>query len=80
MAAYVARARIERVAPRLVSTRLRLEIEPVRGRDPEAPSVILTQPGDELPSPAPSLMERLAAARERWGQLTFYVFDADSWR
>jgi hypothetical protein len=26
------------------------------------------------------LVDRVAAFRERWSQLTFYLFDADGWR
>jgi hypothetical protein len=37
----------------------------------------------EIEDPADAgdaLIERLEAARARWAQLTFYLFDADSWR
>jgi hypothetical protein len=27
-----------------------------------------------------SLIDRLQAARDRWSQLTFYLFDAEGWR
>jgi hypothetical protein len=32
------------------------------------------------PGRVSSLAERLAAARERWAQLTFYLSSPDSWR
>jgi hypothetical protein len=32
------------------------------------------------PGMAGSLAERLAAARDRWAQLTFYLSSPDSWR
>ncbi|HEX3428264.1 MAG TPA: hypothetical protein VHS36_05605 [Candidatus Limnocylindrales bacterium] len=34
-------------------------------------------PGDAVAEP---VSERLAAAADRWRQLTFYLFDPDSWR
>ena len=81
MSAYAAMARIERVSPRLVPAELRLETDPPWSRDAESPpTMILLQADDVLPGPAPTLPERWAAARERWGQLTFYLFDPQSWR
>jgi hypothetical protein len=37
---------------------------------------------DLAPSTGPwsALVERLGAARDRWAQLTFYLFDPESWR
>jgi hypothetical protein len=77
MSAYAATARIERVTPRLVIDRgtiaatdwptLTIEVE-----DP-AVEVAAVDAWDPL-------VERLSAVRERWSQLTFYLFDAESWR
>jgi hypothetical protein len=78
---YAATARLRGSTPRLV--------EP--GRDswlpPEqvaAVTEILPEleagDGDALQVPAPTLAERWESARERWAQLTFYVFDSEFWR
>ena len=42
-------------------------------------TVILTQPDDALPAPPSSFAERWSAARERWAQLTFFLFDPEFW-
>lgn len=79
MSGYVASARIVRSAPRLA-----------RGgatdawRPPDPPSlapaasqVIETIRGEPV---EPGDDGRLAAIRERWSQLTFFLFDPNSWR
>ena len=35
---------------------------------------------DQLAGGSVGLADRLAAARARWSQLTFYLLDAESWR
>jgi hypothetical protein len=35
---------------------------------------------EDGPGAGDALIERLEAMRARWAQLTFYLFDADSWR
>ncbi len=81
MSGYAATARIQGAAPRLVGA----------GRDPwagtipiaDAPAgLVELEPGvgDHLSPPPPTLAERWDAARERWSQLTFYLFSAESWR
>ena len=35
---------------------------------------------DQRPGGSDSLTDRLAAARARWSQLTFYLLHAESWR
>jgi hypothetical protein len=77
MSAYAAAARIDRVEPRLLMGR------PVRG-DVDFPWVV-AEPEEAVADLAPiddsdPLIDRLAAARARWSQLTFYLFDAESWR
>jgi hypothetical protein len=78
---YAATARIQGVAPRLVDP----------GRDSWAGTIPIAEvpeelieleagAGDHLPAPPPTLAERWEAARERWSQLTFYLFSAESWR
>jgi len=44
----------------------------------ETPSAIVEI--DPRPGIAEAAAERLAAARARWSQLTFYLFDPASWR
>lgn len=79
MSGYVASARIVRAAPRLV----RAGADPWDGRQPTplAPSaqVLDTILGEPV-EPDVSDDGRLAAIRDRWAQLTFYLFDANSWR
>jgi len=82
MNGYAATARIRGAAPRVA-----LAGGAWADRDPElAPvlvdgaSVVLTQPDDRLPLAGPTLPERWDAARERWSQLTFYLFSPESWR
>jgi hypothetical protein len=78
MSAYVATARIERATPRLVL-----------GREPGANTwdwVAQNAPADlreadiGAESVVDPLIERLSAVRDRWSQLTFYLFDAEGWR
>lgn len=78
MSAYAATARIERVTPHLVIGR-------ARDGDAEARAAVLAEPDDAVVDLATSdggdpLVDRLIAARERWSQLTFYLFDAEGWR
>ena len=82
MSGYAATARIERVRPRLAAAPM--------GTDVAAFARIATgrlrdehqAPGPELADTAvrDSLVERMETIRERWAQLTFYLFDADGWR
>ena len=43
-------------------------------------ATIVTGPDDERGSATFAALERWRAARDRWSQLTFYLFDPDSWR
>ncbi len=81
MAAYAVQVRIERVQPH----------RPVRRHERPRPMPIVTQlavtefedrGSVEIAGPAsPSLLgERWDRIGELWGQLTFYLFDAESWR
>jgi hypothetical protein len=80
MSGYVATARIRGVTPRLANA----------GRDPwasfaaaadglQAPVELVAGAGDRLQVPPPTLAERWDAARERWAQLTFYLFSSEFW-
>jgi hypothetical protein len=81
MAAYVMQVRIERVQPQ----------RPVRRHERPRPAPTDTLPtatylddreSFDLAGPASTslLGERWDRIGELWGQLTFYLFDADSWR
>ena len=80
MSGYAATARIQGVTPRLVDA----------GRDSWAGMIPIADApdglveleagaGDHLPAPPPTLAERWDAARERWSQLTFYLFSSEFW-
>ena len=43
-------------------------------------AMIVTGPDDERGSAMFGARVRWRAARDRWSQLTFYLFDPDSWR
>ena len=79
MSAYAATARIGRVAPRMVIGR-----DAAGDADPAPLPAIEPDDGGGLAVTAVDdrdpLAERLAAARDRWSQLTFYLFDAEGWR
>jgi hypothetical protein len=79
MSRYVASARIVRVAPRLV----RANGAPDRSIDgPLALPVedLIVEARPPMASAWGRVGERVAAAGERWSQLTFYLFDPNSWR
>jgi hypothetical protein len=42
--------------------------------------VIVTGPDDDRGAAMFRVAERWTAARQRWSQLTFYLFDPESWR
>lgn len=81
MSGYVASARIVRSAPRLAradSTDAWRHGEPDPSTHPTT-QLIDTIHGEPV-GPVASDESRLAAIRERWSQLTFYLFDANAWR
>jgi hypothetical protein len=73
---YAAAARIQRAAPRLGPS-LVADDRP-RDRPPQLPvgPVLVVADGDVLDP----LIDRWAAFRDRWAQLTFYLFDGEGWR
>jgi hypothetical protein len=78
MNAYAATARIERVTPHLLIGR-------AGDGDVDARTPVVVEPDDAVVDLATidggdPLVDRLTAARERWSQLTFYLFDAEGWR
>ena len=72
MAGYTVSGRIDTVAPR------RVRPSPAR---PEASALDDDGTTDsDARMLEPDLGDRLETIRERWSQLTFFLFDADSWR
>jgi hypothetical protein len=72
MSGFAASGRVERVSPRLA-----------RGRADGADATRQANDGvTELVDvrTADPLIDRWAAFRERWSELTFYLFDPQSWR
>jgi len=75
---YAATARIRGVSPRLVDAAR----DPWPVATPAAAEVLAeveVGAGDTLPTPPPTLAERWVSIRERWSQLTFYVFSSEYW-
>jgi hypothetical protein len=82
MAAYAVIARIGRVDPHLAIRGVGRS-----GLDADRPERAPTDDGPVIPAvdvvdpvPAVSFDERLVRFRERCAQLTFFLFDPDSWR
>ena len=78
MSGYVTSARISGPAPRLVR-------RAPDHQEPDPPSLPLAPDLEPRVEPDGSdgtggLAERWSAARERWTQLTFYLFDPNAWR
>jgi hypothetical protein len=76
MSAYAATARIDRSSPHLVIGRSERYEGNARAASSPYDVVVDVAAADS----ADPLRDRLAAARERWSQLTFYLFDGDGWR
>ena len=72
MSGFAASRRIERVSPRLAH----------RGADGDVATIEADEDVIELVDvrTADPLIDRWAAFRERWSELTFYLFDPQSWR
>ncbi|HUQ77602.1 MAG TPA: hypothetical protein VM427_01850 [Patescibacteria group bacterium] len=89
MSGYCASARIVSAPPRLARGQElranRLAVVSEEARRPIASPAMLIEPVPRTTRPGPieerlHVEERLHAARERWSQLTFFLFDPDSWR
>lgn len=79
MSGYVASARIVRATPRLARAGPASDSAtwmPVAAEPAEVPIVEAFDATDH----GPGLIEHWAAFRERWSQLTFFLFDSASWR
>jgi hypothetical protein len=80
MSGYVASARIVRGTPQLARASNRTAegwTEPLPAAPPEG-LIVDADAGPALT--AGGLVERVQAIRERWSQLTFFLFDPNSWR
>ncbi|HEX2754601.1 MAG TPA: hypothetical protein VHM48_04020 [Candidatus Limnocylindrales bacterium] len=79
MSGYIAAGRVVRASPRLAAAARTVE-RATDGGTPAATEARIVE-GDGGGGHAPSrLSERRSALRERWSQLTFYLFDPNSWR
>jgi hypothetical protein len=81
MSTDVVNFRAERIVPRMA---IPGELARARSRT-EPPPAAPAEPGsiediDRRPGWSDALGDRLAAGRSRLAQLTFYMFDPDSWR
>ncbi len=83
MSGYVASARIVRAAPRLVRAGGPVE-RPSAVALPTAAETLVVEADPPAAGWASRIAgraaERVAAARERWSQLTFFLLDPESWR
>jgi len=81
MAAYAVIARIGRTDPHLTLRDLDVELDrdppDDRGTPVDGPSIV-DRPWE--PSFGDRVAEQIAWTREAFGQLTFYLFDPESWR
>ena len=88
MSGYVASARIVAAAPRLARGGRAVETSGsgawTTATVPSEPRVVdsdlVLSDGADPPMAQSRLVERGRAVRERWSQLTFYLFDPNSWR
>ena len=77
MSGYVASARIVRASPRLARATAATDPGDWRPAVADAASIVDASAVD---SGGPTVAERLEALREHWAQLTFFLFDGESWR
>ena len=77
MSGYVASARIVRASPRLA--RATATTEPGNSWSGVADEASIID-ASAVHAGGPTVAERLDALRERWAQLTFFLFDGESWR
>lgn len=78
MSGYVASGRIVHATPRIAGGERPIGSD--RERSTAAPSTELVETTAAGTTAQDPIAERWSAARERFSQLTFYLFDPDSWR
>jgi hypothetical protein len=71
MSGFAASGRIERVSPRLAR---RADRDPAARTNGEDVTELVEVRAED------PLVDRWAAVRDRWSELTFYLFDPQSWR
>ena len=79
MSGYVASARIVRAAPRIARPGAVRDGFAERAAAPAIETIIL-ESDPSVDAGSGGLAERVGAVRERWSQLTFFLFDPNSWR
>lgn len=79
MSGYVASARIAPAAPRLARGERPGFVADEVPQPVLSPAIVIEAGPSDVARPGP-IVERLLAARERWSQLTFFLFDPNSWR
>ena len=72
MSGFAVSGRVERVSPRLVRGQLNRNV--ASNLVPKDVTELVEVRTDD------PLIDRWAAFRERWSELTFYLFDPQSWR
>ena len=81
MSGYVASARIVRVVPRLARAgAVRDEASEPRSTPAAAIETVIVDAHPAVAAGSIAFVDRVAAIRERWSQLTFYLLDPNSWR
>lgn len=81
MSGYVASIRVVRASPRLVAGRPgELSTASIATIAPAATAAAIVEADGSSAAAVSRLSERLRAFRDRWSQLTFFLFDPDSWR
>ena len=79
MSGYLASARIVRAAPRLARAGAARDGFAERSAAP-AVETLIVEADPVVAAGSSALVDRVAAIRERWAQLTFYLLDPNSWR
>ena len=79
MSGYVASARIVSAAPRLVHAGA-VRDEVLERSPARAAETRIVESDASAAAASIGIGERVTAIRERWSQLTFFLFDPNSWR
>ena len=79
MRGFAANGRIERVSPRLARGGADVKLATAEP-DEDVVELVDVRTADPLIDCWAAFIDRWAAFRERWSELTFYLFDPQSWR
>ena len=81
MAGYAASARLEGAVPQFTLARTRRSTVQPAGESPSTGELLRDARIDLVGRPFDAIIaERLASIGEGWSQLTFFLFDPESWR